>query len=93
MLRGRSRIFPGLSYRRSRYETIRLPREDRIAQMCDLAKRYGAAVVAGTIDEDKLNAMARTRERKLSIAQRIRDRHGLPTTTLLVDRDGRLAAS
>jgi cobalamin-dependent methionine synthase I len=35
--------------------------------------KYGAAVVAGTIDEDKLNAMARTAERKISIAQRIRD--------------------
>jgi 5-methyltetrahydrofolate--homocysteine methyltransferase len=47
--------------------------EERIAYICGLAKKYGAGVVAGTIDEDKLNAMARTRERKLSIAQRIRD--------------------
>ena len=34
--------------------------EERVAQICRLAKKYGAAVVAGTIDEDKLNAMART---------------------------------
>src|SRR5205823_7836178 len=47
--------------------------EERVAQICALAKKYGAAVVAGTIDEDKLNAMARTRERKISIAKRIRD--------------------
>ena len=39
--------------------------EERIAPICDLAKKYGAAVVAGTIDEDKQNAMARTAERKL----------------------------
>jgi 5-methyltetrahydrofolate--homocysteine methyltransferase len=63
--------------------------EERIAEMCDLARRYGAAVVAGTIDEDKLNAMARTRERKLAIAQRIRDlavdKYGLRDGDLLFD--------
>src|SRR5438445_4024717 len=47
--------------------------EERIAHICGLARKYGAAVVAGTIDEDKLNAMARTAERKISIARRIRD--------------------
>jgi 5-methyltetrahydrofolate--homocysteine methyltransferase len=47
--------------------------EERIAHICGLAKKYGAAVVAGTIDEDKQNAMARTAVRKLAIAQRIRD--------------------
>jgi 5-methyltetrahydrofolate--homocysteine methyltransferase len=47
--------------------------EDRVAHICGLAKKFGAAVVAGTIDEDKQNAMARTAQRKLSIAQRIRD--------------------
>ena len=40
--------------------------EERIAHICAMAKKYGAAVVAGTIDEDKLNAMARTAERKIS---------------------------
>src|SRR5207244_3965107 len=48
--------------------------EEKLANICALAKRYGAAVVAGTIDEDKLAAMARTADRKLSIAKRIRDR-------------------
>ena len=33
-------------------------------------KRYGAALVVGTIDEDKLQAQAFTRERKLAVAQR-----------------------
>jgi 5-methyltetrahydrofolate--homocysteine methyltransferase len=63
--------------------------EEKLGQICQLAKRYGAAVVAGTIDEDKLNAMARTRERKLSIAKRIRDiavnRHGLRDGDILFD--------
>ena len=54
--------------------------EERVAQICALAKKYGAAVVAGTIDEDKLNAMARTADRKISIAKRIRD--------LVVDKFG-----
>ncbi len=54
--------------------------EEKLGQICALAKKYGAAVVAGTIDEDKLNAMGRTKERKFAIAKRIRD--------LAVDRFG-----
>jgi len=38
--------------------------------MCPIARRYGAALVVGTIDEDKLQAQAFTRERKLQVAQR-----------------------
>ena len=63
--------------------------EEKLAHICRLAKKYGAAVVAGTIDEDKLNAMARTRERKLSIAQRIRNlavsKYGLKDEDILFD--------
>ena len=63
--------------------------EEKLGQICQLAKKYGAAVVAGTIDEDKLNAMARTRERKLAIATRIRDiavgQHGLRDGDLMFD--------
>jgi 5-methyltetrahydrofolate--homocysteine methyltransferase len=63
--------------------------EERIAMICGLAKKYGAAVVAGTIDEDKLNAMARTADRKLSIARRIRDlavgKYGLKDGDLMFD--------
>ena len=63
--------------------------EERVAHICGLAKKYGAAVVAGTIDEDKLNAMARTAERKISIARRIRDlavnKYGLRDEDLLFD--------
>src|SRR5438477_7227644 len=62
--------------------------EERIAHICALAKKYGAAVVAGTIDEDKQNAMARTAARKLSIAQRIRglaNKYGLKDEDILFD--------
>jgi len=45
--------------------------EEKFAQMLRLAKRYGAAIVLGTIDEDPEEAMARTADRKLSIAQRM----------------------
>ncbi len=63
--------------------------EERVAEICGLAKKYGAAVVAGTIDEDKQQAMARTADRKISIARRIRDlaveRYGLRDEDLLFD--------
>jgi 5-methyltetrahydrofolate--homocysteine methyltransferase len=63
--------------------------EEKLAHICKLAKQYGAAVVAGTIDEDKVAAMARTAERKLSIATRIRDlavgKYGLRDEDLLFD--------
>src|SRR5258708_18607760 len=62
--------------------------EERVAYICQGAKKYGAAVVAGTIDEDKLNAMARTADRKISIAKRIRDlavKYGLRDQDILFD--------
>jgi 5-methyltetrahydrofolate--homocysteine methyltransferase len=63
--------------------------EHKFGQMCDLARKYGAALVCGTIDEDKENAMARTRERKIAIATRIRDlavsKHGLRDEDLMFD--------
>jgi 5-methyltetrahydrofolate--homocysteine methyltransferase len=62
--------------------------EEKLAHICDLARRYGAAVVAGTIDEDKVAAMARTADRKLSIARRIRDlavKYGLKDEDILFD--------
>jgi 5-methyltetrahydrofolate--homocysteine methyltransferase len=63
--------------------------EERVAHICGLARKYGAAVVAGTIDEDKINAMARTAERKIAIAKRIRDlaveKYGLTDGDLMFD--------
>ncbi len=44
--------------------------EERISKVLPLAKKFGAAVIALTIDEE---GMAKTAERKLSIAKRIRD--------------------
>ncbi|HEX2839024.1 MAG TPA: methionine synthase [Phycisphaerales bacterium] len=63
--------------------------EEKFDYFCTLAKTYGAALVIGSIDEDKENSMARTRERKLSIAQRAFERatrvHGLAPCDLLFD--------
>jgi len=63
--------------------------EEKFGEMCELARNYGAALVCGTIDEDKLNAMARTEERKIAIATRIRDlavgKHGLRDEDLMFD--------
>jgi len=62
--------------------------EEKLAHICALAKKYGAAVVAGTIDEDKVNAMARTARRKIDIAKRIRElanKHGLRDQDLMFD--------
>jgi len=47
--------------------------EEKFAVMCRLAKQYSAGLVLGTIDEDPEEAMARTAERKISIARRMRD--------------------
>jgi 5-methyltetrahydrofolate--homocysteine methyltransferase len=45
--------------------------EKRLDDVCPLLQRYGAAVVALTIDEDPEAGMAKTADRKLQIAQRI----------------------
>ena len=47
--------------------------EQRLDEVCPLLHRYGAAVVALTIDEDKEAGMAKTADRKLGIAERIHD--------------------
>ena len=47
--------------------------EARLDRICPLLKKYGAACVALTIDEDPLSGMAKTAVRKLEIAQRIHD--------------------
>src|SRR5207249_7862348 len=62
--------------------------EEKLGRICALAKKYGAGVVAGTIDEDKLNAMARTAQRKIDIAKRIRNlanKNGLRDEDLMFD--------
>jgi 5-methyltetrahydrofolate--homocysteine methyltransferase len=56
------------------------------AKRLDLARRFGAAAIALTIDEQ---GMAKDAARKLEIAQRLRDfacdRHGLKPSDLLID--------
>ena len=47
--------------------------EKRFNEVLPLVKKYGAAIIIGSIDEDKEQAQAITRERKLSIAQRAHD--------------------
>ncbi len=56
--------------------------EEKFARMVALAKRYGAALVLGCIDEDPQEAMARTAERKIAIAKRM---HQLATQTYGLD--------
>jgi len=63
--------------------------EGKVAEICELARTYGAAVVAGTIDDDPQEAMGKTAERKHAIAKRIFDlavhEHGLHPADLFFD--------
>ena len=60
--------------------------EEHAAARLRLARKFGAAVVAGTIDE---TGMAKTAERKIEIAARLVsfccDTHGLPQSDLMID--------
>ncbi|MGD1017705.1 MAG: methionine synthase [Verrucomicrobiia bacterium] len=47
--------------------------EEKFHKVLPLVKKFGAAIVIGSIDEDKLQAQAITRERKLAVARRARD--------------------
>ena len=63
--------------------------EEKFGKIARLAKKYGAALVCGCIDEDPENAMARTAQRKIDIAKRIRDlavnKFGLADRDLMFD--------
>ena len=63
--------------------------EEKFERVCPLAKTYGAALIVGTIDEDKLQAQAFTRERKLSVAQRsvelLTSKYGIAPEDLIID--------
>ncbi|MFD1674563.1 methionine synthase [Alicyclobacillus fodiniaquatilis] len=60
--------------------------EPRLATYANLARRYGAALVVGTIDEQ---GMAVTRERKVEIALRIvgllEEKYGLSRADIIID--------
>ncbi len=63
--------------------------EEKFERVCPVAKRYGAALVVGSIDEDKAQAQAFTRERKLEVARRsyelLTAKYGIPAEDLIFD--------
>ena len=63
--------------------------EEKFELICPLAKAYGAAVICGTIDEDKLQAQAFTRDRKLAVAERsvklLSEKYGIPPEDIIID--------
>jgi 5-methyltetrahydrofolate--homocysteine methyltransferase len=63
--------------------------EEKFDLICPLAKAYGAALIVGTIDEDKLQAQAFSRERKLAVAQRsveiLTGKYGMAVEDLIID--------
>jgi 5-methyltetrahydrofolate--homocysteine methyltransferase len=63
--------------------------EEKLGEICALARTYGAAVVAGTIDDDPKEAMGKTAERKHAIAKRIYDlavnKYGVPASDIFFD--------
>ncbi len=63
--------------------------EEKFERVCPLARRYGAALVVGCIDEDPLQAQAFTRERKLAVARRsvelLTAKYGIHAHDIVVD--------
>ena len=63
--------------------------EERFKIVVPLARRFGAALVVGCIDEDKLQAQAVTRQRKLEIARRsfklLTEKYGIPPQDIIFD--------
>jgi 5-methyltetrahydrofolate--homocysteine methyltransferase len=63
--------------------------EEKFERVCPIARQYGAALIVGTIDEDKLQAQAFTRERKLAVAERsyrlLIDKYEIPAGDIIID--------
>src|SRR5271155_123600 len=63
--------------------------EEKFERVVPIAHQFGAAVVVGCIDEDKLQAQAFTRERKLAVAQRsyklLTEKYGLGPEDIIFD--------
>jgi 5-methyltetrahydrofolate--homocysteine methyltransferase len=63
--------------------------EEKFERVCPIARAYGAAVVVGCIDEDKVQAQAFTRERKLAVAERsvklLTEKYGIPAEDIIID--------
>jgi 5-methyltetrahydrofolate--homocysteine methyltransferase len=63
--------------------------EEKFERICPIARRYGAALVVGCIDEDPLQAQAFTRERKLAVAKRsvelLTGKYGVAPEDIIID--------
>ena len=63
--------------------------EEKFERVVPIAHDFGAAVVVGCIDEDKLQAQAFTRDRKLAVAQRsyklLTEKYGLGPEDIIFD--------
>jgi len=63
--------------------------EEKFERVCPIARRYGAALVVGCIDEDKVQAQAFTRERKLAVAERsyrlLTQNYGIAPEDIIID--------
>ncbi len=63
--------------------------EERFEKVIPLARRYGAALVVGCIDDDLTQGMAVTRQRKLEVAVRshqlLTEKYGVPEEDLVFD--------
>jgi 5-methyltetrahydrofolate--homocysteine methyltransferase len=63
--------------------------EEKFERLCPIAKAYGAALIVGAIDEDKLQAQAFTRERKLAVAKRsveiLTTKFGIAPQDIIID--------
>src|SRR5215467_10528068 len=63
--------------------------EEKFERICPIARSYGAALVVGCIDEDKVQAQAFTRERKLAVAERsvalLAGKYGVEPEDIIID--------
>jgi 5-methyltetrahydrofolate--homocysteine methyltransferase len=63
--------------------------EEKFERICPIARRYGAALVVGSIDEDPVQAQAFTRERKLAVAERsvklLTEKYGIAAEDIIID--------
>ena len=63
--------------------------EERFERVVPLARTFGAALIVGCIDEDPVQGMAVTRERKLAVARRSHDllttKYGMAAQDLIFD--------
>jgi 5-methyltetrahydrofolate--homocysteine methyltransferase len=63
--------------------------EEKFERVCPIARSYGAALIVGTIDEDKQQAQAFTRERKLEVARRsvqlLTEKYGIAPEDIIID--------